>query len=52
MLQSEVTKMKDILARLLDDITISLPLDLRSEMQTTIDMPEVLSPSRTFMQPH
>ena len=32
MLQSEVTKLKDILAQLLDDITIKLPLDMRSEM--------------------
>ena len=51
LLQTEVTKLKEILAQLLDDISISIPLDVRSEMQTSIDMPDVLSPGRTFMQP-
>ena len=51
MLQSEVTKLKDILARLLEDISISLPLDIRTEMQTSVDMPEIVSPGRTFLQP-
>ena len=49
LLQTEVTKLKEILAQLLDDISISIPLDVRSEMQTSIDMPDVLSPGRTFM---
>ena len=49
MLQSEVTKLKDILARLLEDITISLPVDLRTEMQTSVDMPQILSPGRNYL---
>ena len=42
--------MKELLERLLNDITVSLPGDLRTEMQTVVDMPEVLSPGRSFMQ--
>ena len=51
MLQSEVTNLKDILARLLEDISIELPLDMRTEMQTSVDMPQILSPGRNFLQP-
>lgn len=50
-LESEVGKMKDILARLLDDITISLPLHLRSEMQTCIEVADAPSPPHNFDMP-
>ncbi len=36
--------------RILNDMTVNLSSDLRSEMQTVVDMPEVLSPGRSFMQ--
>ena len=31
-LQTEVTVLKDLLRRLLDDISVRLPMDLRQEM--------------------
>ena len=31
-LQVEVTKLKEILKRLLEDMTLQLPMDLRTEM--------------------
>ena len=44
-LQVEVTKLKEILKRLLEDITVQLPMDLKNEMQTSVEMPEVMSPT-------
>ena len=42
-LQAEVNNMKDLLKRLLDDISIRLPMDYRKEMKTIVEMPEILS---------
>lgn len=51
MLQTEVTKLKELLERILNDISVNLAPDLRTEVQTVVDMPEVLSPGRLFLQP-
>ena len=42
--------MKELLKRLLDDISINLSYELRSEMKTVVERPEILSPRRSYMQ--
>ena len=49
-LQTEVTALKQMLKRLIEDASIQLSIDMRYEIQTLIDRPEVVSPGRTFMQ--
>ena len=49
-LQAEVNNMKDLLKRLLDDISIRLPMDYRKEIRTVVEMPEILSAQRSFLQ--
>ena len=49
-LQTEVTVLKQMLKRLIEDASIQVSIDMRYEIQTLIDRPEVVSPGRTFMQ--
>jgi len=38
------------LKHLINDISINMTLEIKSEIQSMIDMPDVMSPGRSFMQ--
>ena len=49
-LQTEVTKLKEILKHLKNDLSIKISFEVKSEIQSMIDMPDVMSPGRSLMQ--
>ena len=50
MLQTEVSTLKAFLRKVIDEASAHLSTELKFDLQSAIDMPEVLSPGRSFMQ--